>query len=119
MMIEPPTAITQHDRDGACRQENQDQGIGKETQEGEQGGEARLCCEAVRAVQAQSLFRLCGGQPRWSCFEHAQQLSQWNVPETLQRLLWFFHWQPLPPFDLGCTVGVKYRLSGRSPSRAV
>ena len=55
--------IAQGNRDGAGRQKNEDEGIGKKAKKGDQTGEARLPDQAVGAMETQALFRLGGGQP--------------------------------------------------------
>ena len=72
MMMEPPTVIAQHDRDGAGRQQNEDQGIGKEAQKTDQRSEAGLRYQAVRAMETQPLFGLGGSQPGGSCLEQGR-----------------------------------------------
>src|ERR1039458_5119747 len=64
--------ITQHNRDGAGSQENQNKRIGKKTQKSDQRREARLSYQTVRSMEMQSLFRLGGSQSGWSCFEQLE-----------------------------------------------
>ena len=87
--------IAQRDRDGAGRQENEDQGIGKKAEKTDQSGEARLPYQAVRAMETQSLFRLGGSQSGRSCFEQLEQVPQGHIPEAVQRLVRLAHaWNP-------------------------
>ena len=80
--------IAEHDRNGAGRQQDQDQGIGKEAQETDQTREARLSHQAVRAVKPQPLFRLGGSQSGWRCLDQAKQVLQGQVPEAVQGRVW-------------------------------
>ena len=88
--------IAQHDGNGAGRQQNEDQGIGKKAQKTDQRSEARLRYQAVGAVETEALFGLVGGQPGWSCFEQGQEVPLGHIPEAVQRLVRFAHAQPLP-----------------------
>ena len=88
--------IAQHDRNGAGRQQNENQGIGKKGQKAEQGSEAGLPDQAVRAMQTQPLFRLGGSQPGRSCLKQDEQVPLGHIPEAVQRLVWLVHAQPLP-----------------------
>ena len=91
MMMEPPTVIAQHDGNGAGRQQNKDQGIGKKAQKTDQRSEAGLRYQAVRAMQAQPLFGLGGSQPGGGRFEQDEQVPLGHIPEAVQRLVRFAH----------------------------
>ena len=84
--------IAQRNRDAAGRQENQNQGIGKELQKSDQRREAGLCGQAVGSMLTQSLFGLGGSQSGGICFNQAEQVPQGHVPEAVQRFVWFARW---------------------------
>ena len=79
--------IVQRDRDGAGRQENQDEGIHEKAEKGDQSGEAGLLFQAVRAMQPQSLFRFGGAQSGWRSFKQVEEVPQGHIPEAVQRLV--------------------------------
>ena len=103
MMMEPPTGSPSSDRDSAGHQEDQDQGIGKEAQKTDQGSEARLPGQAVRAINAQPPHCLGGSQSGWSCFEQGEQVPQGHIPEAVQCGVRFI--QMKPPVDSVCRLG--------------
>jgi hypothetical protein len=86
--------ITQHNRDGAGYQEDDDKGIGKKAQKTDQRSEARLPYQAVRAMETQSLFGLGGTQSGGSCCEQEKQVLPGHIPKAVERLVWFGQLQP-------------------------
>ena len=82
MMIVPPTGSPSTIEMRAGRQENEDKGIGEKAEETDQSGEARLSHQAVRAMETQSLFRLGGSQPGWSCLEQVKQVLAGAYPRS-------------------------------------
>lgn len=71
---QPADRVTQHQRDGAGRQKDDDQRIGKQVEKTEESGETRFPDKAVWAMEPQTLFRLFGGQPSRSGLEDLKQI---------------------------------------------
>src|ERR1043165_8877828 len=78
-----PDRITQHYRNGAGREKNQDEGIGKEAQKTDECSETGLSHQAVGAMETQSLLRVGGSQSRWSGCEQPQQVLQGHFPKAV------------------------------------
>ena len=83
--------IAQHDGDDAGGQKNEDQGIGKETQKTDQGSEAGLRHQAVRAMQPQPFLGLGGSRPGRGGLQQGEQVPLGQVPEAIQGLVRFAH----------------------------
>ncbi len=109
MMIEPPTGSPSTIEMALAARRMRTRGLAKKRRKRNQRSEARLCHQAVWAMETQSLFRLGGSQSGRSCFEQDQQVPQGDIPEAVQRLVRISHAQP--PLEF-------YMLSGLDTPRA-
>ena len=112
--------IAQHDRDGAGRQENQDQRIGEETQESRAGRRSatlpRGCSGRAGAVAVSPRRRSAPSELLRAAFSSSAS----GMSQKRSNVLFDLSMSSLSRGrDLGCMAGAKCRVSGLSPSRAV
>ena len=84
MMIRAADRVTQRDRDGAGRQQNEDEGIGEEANEAEQNTETRFPLQAVGTVEIEPPFRFCGSQPGRGGLQLLKQVMERRIPEAIR-----------------------------------